>query len=255
MLMAGPGVLGGMYSQRAAAAVTEKDRTVFREKAEAIAKLPIVGFGEFGIVHMSIPMMGPQHPYEAVPADHPLLLILSDIAAKYNLPIDIHFDLVLRDMDLPPQLENPNARHPNPSRLLQNRDELERFLAHNRETKIIWAHVGGEPLATRTPWVVRELLMRNSNLFMSFRIQRVRPDVAADALTMQGQLNCEWSRLITEYPDRFLLGTDTFYQDSRNARGGDSLGLENLQRMLLQLPPDVARKVATGNVARIYRVN
>lgn len=253
-LMAGPGAFGELYFQKAAAAITDADRNVFRAKAEALAQQPIVGFGEIGIVHMSIPMMGNQHPYEAVPADHPLLLMLTDIAAQHDLAIDIHFDLVPRDMDLPPLLVNPNAQQPNPSRLLQNQDGLERFLAHNRKTKIVWAHVGGEPLATRTPAVVRDLLTRNPNLYMSFRLQRMRPDVAADALTPQGQLKPIWAQLIADFPDRFMLGTDTFYQDSPQARGGDAVGLENLQRLLSQLPPEIARKVAHDNVAAIYKV-
>lgn len=253
MLMAGPGAFGELYFQKAAAAITDADREVFRLKAEALAQLPIVGFGEIGIVHMSIPIMGPQHPYEAVPADHPLLLMLSDIAASHDLAIDIHFDLVPRDMDLPPQLVNLSAQHPNPSRLTQNQEGLERFLAHNRKTKIVWAHVGGEPLATRTPAVVRDLLTRNPNLYMSFRIQRMRPEIAADALSPQGTLKPDWVRVISDFPDRFVMGTDTFYQDGPQARGGDAVGLANLQRLLAQLPPDVARKVAYSNIAQIYR--
>ena len=254
-LMAGPGAFGALYFQKTAEAITNDDRKIFREKAEALAQMPIAGFGEIGIVHMSIPAMGPQHPYEAVPADHPLLLLLTDIAAQNNLAIDIHFDLVPRDMDLPPNLVNPAAQHPNPLRLTQNQDGLERFLAHNRQTKIVWAHVGGEPLATRTPAIVRELLTRNTNLYMSFRIQRSRPEVVADALTPQGTLKPDWVRLISDFSNRFVLGTDTFYQDSPQARGGTATGLENLQRMLSQLPPEVARKVAHDNVAQIYRLN
>lgn len=253
MLMAGPGAFGELYFQKAADAITDADRQVFRDKAEALAQMPIAGFGEIGIVHLSLPQMGNIHPYEAVPADHPLLLLLSDIAARNNLAIDIHFDLVPRDMDLPPMLANPNAYQPNPSRLVRNQDGLERFLAHNRQTKIVWAHVGGEPLATRTPAIVRDLLTRNPNLYMSFRIQRVRPEIPADALSRQGALKSDWVRLISDFPDRFVMGTDTFYQDSPEARGGDTVGLSNLQRLLMQLPPDVARKLAHDNVARIYR--
>ena len=255
VLMAGPGAFGELYFQKAAAAITDDDRKIFRDKVEALAKMPIAGFGEIGIVHLSIPAMGAMHPYESVPADHPLLLLLSDIAAQNNLAIDIHFDLVPRDMDLPKPLVNPEAKQPNPSRLTQNQDGLERFLAHNRQTKIIWAHVGSEPLATRTPAIVRELLTRNANLYMSFRLQRARPDVAADALTQQGALKSDWVRLISDFSDRFVMGTDTFYQDSPQARGGDAVGLENLQRLLTQLPPDVARKVGRDNVAQIYRLN
>lgn len=253
MVMAGPGVLGELYFQKAAEAITSTDREVFRDKTETLARGPISGFGEFGIVHLSLPQMGPMHPYESVPADHPLLLLLSDIAAQNGLPIDIHFDLVPRDMDLPGYLVNSGATHPNPSRLRQNRDGLERFLAHNRKTKIVWAHVGGEPLATRTPPIVRDLLMRNANLYMSFRLQHARPDFAADALTPQGQLKSDWRQLILDFPERFVLGTDTFYQDSSQARGGNATGLENLRRLLSQLPPDIAHKVARDNAAGLYR--
>jgi predicted TIM-barrel fold metal-dependent hydrolase len=253
LLMAGPGALGEMYFQKPANAVTAADRQVFTEKAKALAATPIVGFGEIGIVHLSLPQMGRRHAYEAAPADHPLLLILTDIAAANGLPIDVHFDLIPADMDLPQRLVNPGAQYPNPARLLRNQEEFERFLGHNRSTKIVWAHVGGEPINTRTPEVVRRMLAQNPNLYMSFRVAKTTPD-PADALTPTGKLKPDWARLIVEFPERFVLGSDSFYQDGDDLRGGSVRGLDNFQLLLAQLPRDVAQKIARENIPRIYRL-
>lgn len=254
-ILAGVGILGSHYMLKPADSITDAERKWFKDKAEEIAKLPFVsGFGEFPIMHLSIPMMGDMHPYESVPADHPLLMVLADVAAENKLPIDVHFDLVPRKMRLPDYLENPDAWDPNPKVLKKNQAEFERLLDHNPETKFVWAHVGAEPLLTRTTSICRKLLKRHPNLYMSFRLQRGGPRDGF-ALDMDGRLKWSWAKLIKQFPDRFVVGSDTFYTDQQGGRGGNSEGLANLAHMLEQLPPDVARMVAHDNVYHIYRMN
>jgi hypothetical protein len=253
-LLGGPGILAASYFQKQADALTQDDKYTFRAKAEKIAKLPFIsGFGEFPIVHLSLPMMGDAHPYEAVDADHPLLLLLTDIAAENKLPIDVHFDLVPEDMELPYFLKNARAWDPNPDLLKRNQAAFERLLSHNRGAKIVWAHVGMEPLLSRSVEICRDLLNRHPNLYMSFRLQQggMRPEAA---LSREGLLKPAWAMLIKEFPDRFILGSDAFYTDKSIRRGGNDEGRLNLHRLLTQLPPDIARMVAQENVYRIYRM-
>ena len=138
-LIGGGGSLNPMIQRTDADRVDEKDKMRFRAKAEEILSAGVLGFGEIAIVHFSLPQMGDRHPYEAVPADHPLLYLLADIAAEKSVPVDIHFDVSPEDRPLPGHL--PTSR--NPETLKENLSAFERLLAHNRDAKIVWAHARG----------------------------------------------------------------------------------------------------------------
>ncbi len=62
-------------------------RKRFTDRAEAIVAAGAKGFGEFTALHLS---MQTWHPFLEVAPDHPLFLLLADIAARHGLPIDIH---------------------------------------------------------------------------------------------------------------------------------------------------------------------
>jgi len=63
-----------------------------------------------------------------------------------------------------------------------------------------------------------------------------------------GNLDPAWRALFLKYPDRFLVGTDTWI----NAQW-DRLPeiLDSFRVWLRQLPPDVAAKIAHGNAERL----
>ena len=230
--------------------VDETVKARFRARAQEIVRLGAIGFGEMAIMHVSIPAMGPQHAYENVPADHPLFLLLADIAAENDLPIDLHFDLVPEDMPLPDGLR-PNPL--NPPRLDANMPAFKRLLAHNPKTRIIWVHVGFEPLQTREPDLVRQMLRAHPNLYMSFRLARGGPKPAA-ALAQNGRIKPAWVKLVEDFPDRFMLGSDSFYARDGIARGSSEDGWNNLRNLVTQLPQGVASKVASENAIRLYRL-
>ena len=50
------------------------------------------GFGEMAAEHFS-----GGTPYQFAPPDHPLFLLLADIAARHDVPIDQHMNAVPRD--------------------------------------------------------------------------------------------------------------------------------------------------------------
>lgn len=248
-------LLGGsslniMIHGTAASAVTEEVRLKFRKRALEIVAAGAVGFGEISALHVSIPAMGPQHAYEDAPPDHPLLLLLADIAAENDIPIDLHCDLVPEDMPLPEVLL-PNPL--NPRRLKANLPALKRLLSHNSKARIVWSHVGLEPVPTRQPDVVRQMFHAHPNLFMSFRLNRGLPRPAA-ALDPEGRLKPVWIELIREFPDRFMLGSDAFYGRNGIVRGSSEEGMRNMRGLIEQLPPELKSKVASENAIRLYRL-
>jgi hypothetical protein len=87
--------------------VSDRLRIRFEERATEILKAGALGFGEITAHHLSL-LSG--HPYEAVPADHPVLRLLVDIAGRHDVVIDLHFDPVVEEMKAPEWLRVP----PNP---------------------------------------------------------------------------------------------------------------------------------------------
>lgn len=248
-------LLGGsslniMIHSTAVSAVTEEVQAKFRKRALEIVAAGAVGFGEISALHVSIPAMGPRHAYEDAPPDHPLLLLLADIAAEHDIPIDLHCDLVPEDMPLPEVLR-PNPL--NPRQLRANLPALKRLLSHNSKTRIVWSHVGLEPVPTREPEMVRQMFQAHPNLFMSFRLNRGLPRPAA-TLDPEGRLKQVWIDLVQEFPDRFMLGSDAFYGRNGIVRGSSEEGMRNLRGLIEQLPKDLQRKVASENAIRLYRL-
>lgn len=247
--LGGAGSLTIMLHNTSPEAVNDAVRQSFRQRAMEIIALGAVGFGEIPIQHLSLPNMGPRHAYENVPADHPLLLLLADIAAENDVPIDIHFDMVPNDMPLPPPLKSP----PNPPKLQGNLPAFERLLTHNPKTRIVWAHVGFEPIRTRGPDIVRQLLTAHPNLYMSFRLGRTGPHPTM-AMAADGKLKPEWMALLQAFPDRFMLGSDSFYAGAGVSRGATAEGMENLRALVDQLPAELGRQLARDNATRVYRL-
>lgn len=252
-------IMGGsslnvMIHSTPVAEVTDAVKVRFKARFEAIVAQGAVGVGEMGIHHVSIPAMGSQHAYESVPADHPLYLLLADLAAERGLPIDLHMDLVPEAMPLPAALR---ANPLNPDTLAENAEAFKRLLTHNPQARFIWSHVGFEPLLTRHPQRVKQWLQTYPNLFMSFRVNKGHPSPAS-AMTPEGGLKPAWLELIQAFPDRFMIGSDAFYDAGGVARGsgdpGQDTGLRWLRALVDALPPEVARAVGHANAERVYRL-
>ena len=67
----------------------------FEETAKRVLQDGAVGFGELTTEHFSF---FDWHPYESAPPDHSLLLLLADIAARNNVPMELHMEVIPRDM-------------------------------------------------------------------------------------------------------------------------------------------------------------
>jgi predicted TIM-barrel fold metal-dependent hydrolase len=215
----------------------------FKQRAEEIILQGALGFGEMTAEHFPT-----STPYQYAPADHPLFLMLADIAAEHNVPIDLHMEAVPQDMPLPSHLKSP----PNPPRLHANIANFERLLAHNPRAKIIWDHAGWDNTGYRTPELCRRLLQAHANLYMELKLDaqdtEMNPPLANGAT---GPLKPDWLKLLQDFPDRFIIGSDQHYPMPKQA------GTQRWQEIVLlfnQLPPDLRRKIGTENAARIYNL-
>jgi hypothetical protein len=250
-VVGGGEILNSMIHATSPDRVSESDKAKFRKLADEILALGSLGFGEVTSSHYALPGMFQNHPYESTAPDHPLLLLLADLAAEKDVPIDIHFDGVPADMPLP---EHLRAAPSNPRELKANLPAFERFLAHNRKARIIWSHVGSDPGRQRPPQRTREMLERHPNLFMSIRVVALSP-VAGAPLDEAGTLREEWVKLLSDHKERFILHTDRFYRLGEPlVMYGSKDGFALTRKLLDQLPAEVAKAIAYENVRRIYRL-
>ena len=202
----------------------EKEFTGLLEKALSSGKYR--GIGEIGLRHM--PPQGMPASYDiTVPADHPWMFIMSDTAARYGVPIDIHL-----------QADNSNVA------------AFERLLDHNPDAIIIWDHAG-DHTQNANPDLVRKLLAAHKNLYTSIKIRTGEKQQQGGIVTQDGKVLTEkWRDLITDYPDRFIVGTDV-----KLGIRPDEIRFVDLHRSLLsQLSPDVAQMVAQDNPKRIFNL-
>ena len=103
---------------------------------------------------------------------------------------------------------------------------------------MLWAHAG----MGATPPPIDALLARSPNLWVELAL---RTDVAPG-----GRLDPEWAALFAKYPDRFMIGTDTWIP-SRWPQLPRLMA--DVRTWLRQLPRDLADRIASGNAEALFR--
>ena len=124
---------------------------------------------------------------------------------------------------------------------------LEAALAAYRQAIIVLAHAGGA-----APAALERLLERNANLMVDLsgmHFQRT-PSLAKE----KGPLDPAWKTLITRKPDRFLMGIDVWGPPTFEPEMLDRL-MTWTRRVLGELPPAAAERVAWKNAAILYRLD
>ena len=124
---------------------------------------------------------------------------------------------------------------------------LEAALAAYRQAIIVLAHAGGA-----APAALERLLERNANLMVDLsgmHFQRT-PSLAKE----KGPLDPAWKTLITRKPDRFLMGLDVCGPPTFEPAMLDRL-MTWTRRVLGELPPAAAERVAWKNAAILYRLD
>lgn len=210
----------------------------FKERAEELLSEGVIGFGEMTAEHFD-----GLTPYQYAPPNHPLYYLLADIAAEHGVPIVLHMEAVPENMPLPPGLSSP----PNPRQIHSNISGFERLLQHNPRANIIWAHAGADGTGYRTPDLCRRLLATHPNLYME-----IKADPLAKGMTYPldpaGKLKPEWLKLFTDFPDRFIIGSDQHYPEPK----GSEQRWQEVVLLFNQLPSDLRKKIGTENIAHIY---
>jgi hypothetical protein len=120
-------------------------------------------------------------------------------------------------------------------------DAIDLLMRHAPRARLIWAHtgIGGAPVVR-----VRALLLRHPTLMGELSYRPGLTDAS-------GHLSPEWKALLIEFPERFLVGSDTWI----NARWSGYQGLmTDARRWLGDLPPAVARRVGWDNAAALFGV-
>jgi len=228
-------------------------KTKFRQRAEEILSKGAIGFGEMSILHFSLV---PGHSFESVAGDHPLFLLLADIAAEHDVPIDMHFDPVPEEMPTPEWLRQP----PNPKTLKENLSGFERLLDHNPKAKIVWAHAGSDNTGTWDANLTRRMLEKHPNLYMSIRMTVARAGRKHYPLNPLNEVKPIWLQLFQDFPDRFVIGGDQFFVPTGNtgplavfAKHAEHHRTD-VDNLLAGLPRDLAQKIGYENVERIYKL-
>ena len=224
----------------------------FREMALRIIEDGAVGFGEMTALHFSF---SKTHVFEQAQADHPLFLLLSDIAAEHRLPIDLHIEAVLEDQVLPTALSkiSPN----NPATIKATIPGFERLLDHNPKTNIVWQHVGWDNTGHMTTVLVRRLLKAHPNLYCALKFVQKEHEtfqLGEGLMDENLKIRSKWLELISEFPDRFMIGADDFISAPGSWSAGPPSFIDTWA-IIDQLPEELRDKVGRENAARVYRIN
>jgi hypothetical protein len=116
-------------------------------------------------------------------------------------------------------------------------EAINRLFAQWPEARVLWAHSGFE-----TPDKVREQLRRHPRLWCDLAY---RSDHASGP-----RLDAAWRAAFDEFPDRFMVGTDTFTPERWHYIGPHA---RNAREWLTTLPPTLGEKLAWRNAEALLK--
>lgn len=116
-------------------------------------------------------------------------------------------------------------------------DAIERLFRQWPQARILWAHSGFE-----RPEKVRELLRRHARLWCDLAF---RGDHAS-----ANKVEPAWREAFTEFPDRFMIGTDTFTPERWHSVGSHA---SYSRGWLANLPAKLAQQIGWSNAETLLR--
>jgi hypothetical protein len=155
--------------------------------------------------------IGEFHLYDSANANGPVAKKLMQFAQDKQLAVLAHVDDVAIDL----------------------------LMAHAPKARLIWAHtgIGGTPAARVEALLAKYPLLMGE---LSYR-----PGLTCG----EGTLCPEWRTLLLKYPQRFLIGSDTWI--NQRWQYYDGL-MQGYRRWLGELPPEVAQRIGWGNGAALF---
>ena len=199
-----------------------------------------------------VPVPNPDAPDAATKLD-------ADITrTRARIVGEIHVRNAARKIDRDPSSEGFTkifevaARQLTPVVIHQELDDaaamkLEKALTANRKTTIILAHAGDT-----TPPRLEPLLQRNPNLFID--LSGMQFDRKPSLATETGPIDPAFRALIEKMPDRFLIGMDLWSPKHAEPEMLDRM-MKWTRRVLGELRPDVAERVASKNAAGLLHLD
>jgi predicted TIM-barrel fold metal-dependent hydrolase len=165
--------------------------------------------------------------------DESVLAYLEERLSRYRYVAIGEFHVHGADADLPVvhRVVELAKRHRLMLHAHSDAEAVGRLFRQDPDARIIWAHAGYEAMLR-----VREMLQRYPALWVELSS---RDDIAPN-----GRLAAEWWTLLLEFPDRFMVGTDTFVPDRWGAIGSHAAAV---RMWLADLPPDIAERIAYQN--------
>ncbi len=145
-------------------------------------------------------------------ADAPVARLVVQLAKQYKLILHAHSDI----------------------------DAVERIFKQDPNARVLWAHSGFE-----RPERVREMLRKHKNLWCDLAFRNDHASVGNTG----GKLDADWRAAFMEFPDRFMVGTDTYTAE----RWHYVVEHANWSRgWMADLPRDVAERIAYRNGDAIF---
>jgi hypothetical protein len=170
--------------------------------------------------------------------DESVIPYLEDRLKRYRYAGIGEFHLYGADADLPVPRSMVQLARQNKLFLHAHSDidAVERLFKQWPEARILWAHSGFD-----RPEKVREMLRKHKNLWcdLAFRTDHARG----------GKVDPDWRAAFLEFPDRFMVGTDSFTPERWYYIGEHA----NWSRQwLADLPREVAERIAWKNGDTIF---
>jgi hypothetical protein len=170
--------------------------------------------------------------------DESVIPYLEERLKKYRYASIGEFHLYGADADLPVPRRMVQLARQNELFLHahSDADAIERLFKQWPEARILWAHSGFD-----RPEKVREMLRKHGNLWcdLAFRTDQARG----------GKVDPDWRAAFMEFPERFMVGTDSFTPE-RWHYIGEHAGWS--RQWLADLPQDVAERIAWKNGETLF---
>jgi len=170
--------------------------------------------------------------------DESVVAFLEDRLARHRYFAVGEFHLYGADADLPVprrmvELARQNGlvlhAHSDP-------DAIERLFKQDPAARILWAHSGFD-----SPETIRMLLAKHRNLWcdLAFRSEQ----------GSGGNVPAEWRKLFSDFPDRFMVGTDTYTPERWHYIVEHAAWS---RAWLADLPPPLAERIAWRNADALF---
>ena len=165
--------------------------------------------------------------------DETVIAYLEERLKKYRYVAIGEFHLYGADADLPvpKRMVQLAKQHGLMLHAHSDADAIERLFRQDPDARILWAHAGFE-----SPARVRELLAKHKNLWADLAF---RSDHGSG-----GKVAPDWRPVFIEFPDRFMVGTDTFVPERWHYVPEHAAWS---RAWLADLPADVAERIAWKN--------